>query len=185
MLAFRNPEAAAPTPIEIPAPPIAKEEFAVVSKTAPLAMVITELVLNEPAAPSFSVPALMVVAPVYEFAAERVRFPEPDFVRAALTIEMTPETDVLPEPLKLMLPEPLIVGAIVKSPLPLWSIRRSVPAVRFPTPVPMVNSMLAAAPDAIEILLFPELAEKVRLTAVCPVLVVVKRVRRLVSAYAS
>jgi hypothetical protein len=48
-----------------------------------------------------------------------------------------------------------------------------------------VNSIFPVAPESIEILLLPELAEKVRFLAVLPVLVEVNRVRKLVSALAS
>ena len=115
----------------------------------------------------------------------RVRFPAPFFVRLAEPVEMIPEIVVFPEPLNERLPDPVIFGAIENRPLPLWSIRRSVPAVRFPTLDPTVNSIAATAPRAIEMLLLPEEAENVKLAAVFPVLVVAKRVRRSVSALAS
>jgi hypothetical protein len=98
---------------------------------------------------------------------------------------MTPVTVVLPVPLKVRFPGPVIVGAILKRPDPLWSMSKSLLAVRFPMPVPAVKSIFAADPKAIEILLLPEEAENVKLAAVLPVLVVAKRVRRLVSALAS
>ncbi len=118
-------------------------------------------------------------------AAESVRFPDPDLVRFALPIAMTPVTVVLPDPLKVRFPGPVIRGAMLKRPEPLWSTSKSLLAVRLPIPVPTVNSTFAAAPDAIVMLLLPELAEKVRLLAVLPVLVLVNRVRKLVSALAS
>ena len=114
-----------------------------------------------------------------------VRFPAPFFVRLAEPVEMIPEIVVFPEPPNKRLPDPVIFGAIENRPLPLWSIKRSVPTVRFPTLVPTVNPISAAAPRAMEILLLPEEAENVKLAAVSPDLLVVKRVRRLVSALAS
>ncbi len=114
-----------------------------------------------------------------------MRFPEPDLVKFAVPIAMAPVMVVLPIPLKVRFPGPVIVGAILKRPDPLWSISKSLLAVRFPTPVPTVNPISAVDPEAIDILLLPELAEKVKLRAVSPVLVEVNRVRKLVSALAS
>ncbi len=106
-------------------------------------------------------------------------------IRFALPIAMSPVTVVLPDPLKVRFPGPVILGAMLKRPDPLWSMSKSLLAVRFPIPVPTVNSIFAVDPEAIEMLLLPELAEKVRLLAVLPVLVEVNRVRKLVSALAS
>ena len=114
-----------------------------------------------------------------------VRFPEPDLVRFAVPIATKPVTVVLPVPLKVRFPDPVIVGAILKRPDPLWSMSKSLLAVRLPILVPTVNSIFPVAPEAMEILLLPELAEKVRFLAVLPVLVEVNRVRKLVSALAS
>jgi len=114
-----------------------------------------------------------------------VRFPAPFFVRLAEPVEMIPEIVVFPEPPNKRLPDPVIFGAIENRPLPLWSMSKSLEAVRLPTLVPTVNSTSANAPRAIEMLLLPEEAENVKLAAVLPVLVVAKRVRRLVSALAS
>ena len=119
------------------------------------------------------------------FAPERVRLPAPDLVRLAVPIATTPVTVVLPVPLKVRFPGPVILGAMLKRPDPLWSISKSLLAVRLPMLDPTVNSIFPVAPEAIEILLLPELAEKVRFLAVSPVLLEVNRVRKLVSALAS
>ncbi len=58
-------------------------------------------------------------------------------------------------------------------------------AVKFPTPVPTVNWILAVEPAAIEMLLDPDVAENVRDLAVSPVLELVNRVLRSVFAFAS
>jgi hypothetical protein len=112
-------------------------------------------------------------------------FPEPDLMRFAVPIAMTPVTVVLPDPLNVRFPGPVILGAMLKRPDPLWSMSKSLLAVIFPILVPTVNSTFAVDPEAIEMLLLPELAENVRLRAVWPVLVEVNRVRKLVSALAS
>jgi hypothetical protein len=87
-------------------------------------------------------------------------------MRFAVPIAMTPVTVVLPDPLKVRFPGPVILGAMLKRPDPLWSMSKSLLAVRLPMLFPTVNSIFPVAPEAMEILLLPELAEKVRFLAV-------------------
>lgn len=52
-------------------------------------------------APIFSVPAEIVVAPVYVLAPDIVSVPEPDFVSEPVPVVTAPVTEWLPEPAKL------------------------------------------------------------------------------------
>ena len=61
------------------------------SKVAPEAMVIALELLILSDAPNFSVPALMVVAPVYPELPDNVQVPVPDFIRPDVPELMEPE----------------------------------------------------------------------------------------------
>ena len=63
-LAFKNPAPALLTLIVIPAVPMEKEDFAVVSRTAPLAIETAEEDEIDPLLPSFKVPPLIAVLPL-------------------------------------------------------------------------------------------------------------------------